>query len=332
MRKHHFYLFPALLSLLVLFSCQTRQTGLLPSVTGKPNEVLVVVDRADWDGRIGAEYKELLMQAQTGLPQDEPKFKITHVPTSAFDKVFYPHRNILITKISPSNKKARIIVQKDVWANPQLVLNLVAPDDSSFLRLLEEKGERVVNILEDTERKRLMDSYRKNQQKGLKLQIQDKHKVSLIVPNGYSVYKDTSDFIWLAQDRGDELLGFFIYHYPYTEKNTFTRDYLLEKRDEFLKKYVPAEVEGSYMTTERLILPEHTAVSMKEGKYAAELRGLWRVEEGLAMGGPFVSISTVDDKRNRVITLEGYIFAPGKSKMILLRQIEAVVYSLEIPE
>jgi len=62
-----------------------------------------------------------------------------------------------------------------------------------------------------------------------------------------------------------------------------------------------------------------------------EIRGLWRVENAF-MGGPFVSLSTVDETRNRVVTVEGFVYAPKADKRNLMRQVEAVVYSLQIME
>ncbi len=54
------------------------------------------------------------------------------------------------------------------------------------------------------------------------------------------------------------------------------------------------------------------------------------MKNGISMGGPFVSLSVVDVKRDRIVTVEGFVFAPGKSKMNLVRQVEAVIYSLKI--
>jgi hypothetical protein len=61
------------------------------------------------------------------------------------------------------------------------------------------------------------------------------------------------------------------------------------------------------------------------------LRGLWKVH-GDFMGGPFVSVTTLDPIRGRVLTLEGYIYAPRKDKRELMRQVEAMIYSVRFPD
>jgi len=50
------------------------------------------------------------------------------------------------------------------------------------------------------------------------------------------------------------------------------------------------------------------------------------------MGGPFVSVSTLDAARKRVLTVEGYIYSPRNAKRNYLRQVEAMVYSLSFPD
>ncbi len=62
-----------------------------------------------------------------------------------------------------------------------------------------------------------------------------------------------------------------------------------------------------------------------------ETRGVWNVV-GDFMAGPFLSYTVVDERHGRLITLEGYVYAPNKPKRDYLRQMEAILYSLEIPK
>jgi hypothetical protein len=64
---------------------------------------------------------------------------------------------------------------------------------------------------------------------------------------------------------------------------------------------------------------------------ATEVRGLWEVKKDF-MGGPFISYTFVDTKNNRVITLDGYVFAPGERKHDLLKQVQAILLSFEFIE
>lgn len=89
---------------------------------------------------------------------------------------------------------------------------------------------------------------------------------------------------------------------------------------------MPGPAEGSYMTTEYYYEPEFKETSI-DGKYAVEIRGLYKMN-GAFMGGPFVSLTTFDEERGRIVTAEGFVFAPKFEKREYLREVEAVVKSL----
>ena len=49
------------------------------------------------------------------------------------------------------------------------------------------------------------------------------------------------------------------------------------------------------------------------------------------MGGPFVSLTRLDQVNGRVVTAETFLFAAGQKKRNALRQNEAILYSLRMP-
>ena len=59
-----------------------------------------------------------------------------------------------------------------------------------------------------------------------------------------------------------------------------------------------------------------------------EIRGLWRMENDF-MGGPFISLTCLDEKNNTLITAEGYVFAPQFDKLLYLHEVEAMVKSIK---
>jgi hypothetical protein len=69
---------------------------------------------------------------------------------------------------------------------------------------------------------------------------------------------------------------------------------------------------------------------MLHGKYSGVLRGLWKMV-GDMMGGPFVSLVRLDEQNNRVIVVEGFVYAPETEKRNLIRRIEAALYTLRLP-
>ena len=83
-----------------------------------------------------------------------------------------------------------------------------------------------------------------------------------------------------------------------------------------------------YMTTDTAFTMVKPIVV--KGQYAMETRGLWYVEHD-AMGGPFVSHSRVDTLHNRVVVVEGFVYAPDGAKRGLIRRLEGSLYTLCLP-
>ena len=50
------------------------------------------------------------------------------------------------------------------------------------------------------------------------------------------------------------------------------------------------------------------------------------------MGGPYVSHHRVDTENNRVIVVEGFVYAPEKMKRGMIRRLEGSLYTLMLPE
>ncbi len=336
-RITRYFLYLFLFSALV--SCKPDAKSILPKISGSAGEVLLIIDNQKWESPVGEKFNEVLTQVQPLLPQPEPMFSLLHTSPAGFTNIFRVHRNIIFAKIGPDFKEAKITVQTDQWATPQLIINVEAPNDEECIRLLEETGDQLVERINRGERERLMDYYKSYQVAAIYNRLKEKHHLTLSIPKGYEIAVDTTDFVWITTESaqpGESGYAFYsqqsilIYYYNYVDTNTFTLDYLVSKRNKQVKKHIPGPGPGSYMATEDIMPPILDEFEL-DGRYFAELRGLWKLEKG-AMGGPFVSLSTVDEQRNRVITVEGFVFAAGLEKREFLRQVESILYTLEIVE
>lgn len=328
-----------LLVLSTVFSCKPDANSILPKISGEAGAVLLIIDNQKWESPVGEKFTEILTQVQPALPQPEPVFRLLHTSPAGFTNIFRVHRNIIFARIGSEFQESKITVQTNQWATPQLVINVQAPNEAECISLLEESGDQIVDRINQGERERLMDYYKSYQVPAIYNRLKNKHQLTLSIPKGYEIATDTSNFIWISTESaqpGQSGYAFYsqqsilVYYYDYADTNTFSIESLVGKRNQFLKKYIPGQNPNSYMTTEDLLPPTMKEFKL-DGRYCAELRGLWKLENG-AMGGPFVSLSTVDEVRNRVITVEGFVFAAGLEKREFLRQVESILYTLKIEE
>lgn len=323
----------ALAILLIILSCgQSNRAPLMPKPTGAPGDVLLVVNEKIWKSFAGDTLRAMLAGPVEALPQNEPKFDVVQIEHRVFDKNFKLQRNIVVVKVGADQPESKVLFQKGLWAKDQLLISLHAKNLDSLIILLNEKREDIVGLIENTERSRLMKAYRGTQDMNMYNQLKENHNFTLSVPKGFKVSLDEKGMVWLTQEYRDIIQGILIYSYDYTDPETFTRDFLSEKRDFYTKKYIPGEIENSYVQIEPLFPPLFREYSLKDKKYTAELRGLWRMEGGLAMGGPFISITQLDEERNKVVTADAFVFAPGHKKRELLRQLEAIIFTLDFTD
>ena len=138
--------------------------------------------------------------------------------------------------------------------------------------------------------------------------------------------KTGDDFFWASTNTGTADRNFVMYSYPYTDKDTFTKEYFVHKRDSVMKANIPGFKEGVYMSTDSL-LTDVRPINV-QNSYTMEARGLWRMKGDF---GPYVSHTRLDEKNQRIITAEIFVYSPDKMKRNLVRQMEASLYTLKLP-
>lgn len=319
----------AILSFAIV-SCDLKSGAKMETITGKSGEVVVVIGKETWKGQTGSLIRQTLAQPQSSLPQEEPMFNLIDVPPDAFINLFKTSRNILTVKISPSFTEPKVEFTSDSWAYPQAVINIQASSPENFEELFTANSDKILAYFLKAEKERTKKTYRDAHEKSVYNSLLEEFNIKLYVPIGFKIVKKDTNFVWIRYDTPQIYQSILVYTYPYESDSTFTLNYQLAKRNLITKNHVAGALPGSYMTTE-MELPQDFNVLDYNGNYASEMRGLWKVERDF-MGGPFVSLSVLDASRRRIVTVEGHVYAPKNNKRNYLRQVEAMVYSLEFPD
>ncbi|MDP2423609.1 MAG: DUF4837 family protein [Bacteroidales bacterium] len=311
---------------IVLFQGCASNERIVPNSTGKSSEILVVADKNLWNGQIGEEIRLLFGQDIEGLPQPEPMYSLINIVESEFSTIFQSHRNLFIISIKPEVSRPFIETKRDLWARPQRVIKINASSDTAALRLFNEHKLAFLMMFEQVERERIQRAYRSIADVSIHKQLVKNFGISMVVPQGYYVAKKTPDFMWLRRETLEFSQGILIYSYNYTDTSSFNMGYLIAMRDIMTEIHVPGTFDGTYMTVSRdYILPVTKKVDLNH-RFAVETRGLWEVKSDY-MGGPFISYTFVDEKNNKVFTLDGYVYAPKDNKRDFIRQMEAIFHT-----
>lgn len=286
------------------------------------------------------------------MPQVEPYFRLTHVPVNQFDDMLKPTRNILFVDINPQRyTQVKAKVSTNYWSKPQAICRIQAASTDEFVTYWLKNGEQIRDWFVNQEITRQTTFYRANTNKDAR-SILHAQGYDMLIPEDYIVLMDTTlegattyslrrpialdedvRLLWCCNNKGSMRRDIVVYSYPYTDAQTFTLAYLNNKRDAVLSRVIKGSVDGAYMGTEyKVIPPEMRNIMVQDSARAYEVRGLWKILNGEAMGGPYVSHTRLDHVNGRIVTTEVFLYAAGQKKRTALRQAEAILYTLTLPE
>ena len=313
---------------LALVGCKHKERGaLLPNVSGKAGEIVVVIDKDNWEGSIGTELREILAEDCPYLAQREPLFTLANVPPGSFNNMFKMHRNILILNINPQNQKEGMLYKRDQWAHPQSVAQINAFTEEGALAVLAGAKEQLPEFFEQAERDRIIANSILYEELTLRDPVEKLTGGILHFPSGYKLRKATDDFVWIADEKQYTNQTVLAYRYPVPAEAPFDVENIIAKRNEIMQANVPGMFDGTFMTTSTAVQPETRSLKY-HGIDFMETRGFWEVE-GDFMGGPFVSHSFYSPDGKDIIVLEAFVYAPKYDKRQYLRQVESILYSFE---
>lgn len=323
---------------LALFMTSCKSNHFSPS--GTIYECLLVCDES-----VKPMVYEVMSAPMPALPQEEGYFKMSFVQPWKFDDQLKGTRNILLVDINAGKYTvAKAVKGRNVWSTPQAYVRVQAPSVEAFQEFWETNGEQIREWFVREELARQIQFYQSDMNDKARGKL-NQRGYTMNIPASYMLLKDTVlkangrqvHVLWTCDNSGSMRRDVLEYDYPYTSQNQFSNDSIIAMRNAVMGQLVSAKAkDNSYMSTEcKYEMPESRYVAPLRdttgGFYAMETRGLWRMENGISMGGPFVCLTRLDQINARVVTAETFIYAPGQKKRNELRKAEAILYTLKMP-
>ena len=304
--------------LIITLSCSENQQKLLPASSGNINNVSVVTSDELWDGAVGDLIRENFGRPIYGLPQIEPVFSLSHIPSKVFSGFATKSRTILKVDIS---EKEGVFNFKNTYASPQRIIQITANSVDKIIEIINENLNSIYSTmyLNEIREKQRRISKNLNQTKAIK----NSTGLTLRFPSAYRVAKVDSNFVWIRRDIETGSVNLFISRY--NDKNNSS---ILKIRDSISKHHIPGPVENTFMSTDPIYTPSSQQISIR-GKQILETRGLWEIK-GQFMAGPFLNYKFESNtKQDEYIMLDGFVYSPGSSKREYVFELEAIMRSLE---
>ncbi|MEO1435280.1 MAG: DUF4837 family protein [Bacteroidota bacterium] len=336
----------------VLGACSNLQVK--PNAVGRPGQVLVVAEEETWEGVVGEAFRDYFDQAYPILPQPEPIFDLTYIAPEDMAKVHKGYRVIMILgNISKNNSTARLIRQslgeektaeamedfnfnlayrEDLWASGQLVTYLFAPNDAQLIENIQTRYPIIEKRWLGLDREIAhANAYMGGTNRPAKNRLERILDLKLELPTDYreAIIDSVDQTVWYRRESNKSSSNILIRVRPYDEQTPVTQASLIATRDSIGKNYITSAVEGAYMIIDNENMPLIFDETTVAENYALEARGIWVMENDF-MGGAFLSYMIYDATKQRVVFIDGFLYAPDEDKRHMMQRFEAIFETLQL--
>ncbi|MCM4167892.1 hypothetical protein KCTC52924_01290 [Arenibacter antarcticus] len=316
---------------LLLISCNsTPKKTYLPESIGAINSVAIVIDNQLWEGAVGDRVRQHFAAPVLGLSWEEPLFTINQMPAKVFSGSLLNTRSVLFIAIDTLSLGH---IKTDMYATPQKIGVIKGTTEEEIIKNLDAKADEMIKAFKDLEieeaQKRFLKSLNKDKV------LEEKLGITLSLPSIYKVGKEENNFIWIDRQIQKGTMNIIAYEVPgnyFKSDSTLVTD-IVKMRDSIGKLYIPGpDVPGkiTYMITEKAFSP-YVFPAEISGRKAAEVRGIWEINN-YPMAGPFLTYIINDDKNDRKVVIEGFVFAPATEKRDYMFELEAILKTVQFSD
>ena len=307
------------------FSCDdgaNKKSAYVPESSGNINHVTVVMPEKDWKASLGEKVKSELQEIYEGLPLDEPQFSLVYMNPKAFTGFARQNRNIIWFR---KDSLEGFRLSQNQFARPQILATITGIDTESQAFYFQENTELLKQTLIENERKEKLRRIMKSPT--TENTLSTRFGIELTYPSAYKTFKDTTNFVWIQKEVRKGHLNLIAYTLKENILEGSFNERILNIRDSIGKAYVPGRLDGSYQITERAFRP-YFYRAIVDGKQAYLTKGTWEVANDY-MAGPFVNYMIQDTLKNRILVVEGFVFAPTASKRDYMFELNTIINTLK---
>lgn len=341
MKWKYLRLFLAICFVFVLACCKDGKSNRLPESIGQPYEVVL-------EGDTNRIVTAILQESEPDMPQPESMFNIIQVRKGKLTSLYQTVRNRVVVDVDKRNRDFEVKISKDVNAAPQVIIRIKAQTVEQLKSRLD--GMRLRQILDESELKHLASVIRQNVEK--QKEVKRLFGIDMRIPLDMDASKKAKDFVWYSNNTNSGMKNLLVFKINSSEKTPSARENHSSREnlsaggnlssketssgteeypsngislsladkvqiDSVLQKNMLGETDEMYMVIPRL------------GE-----RGLWEME-GDAMGGPYVmkiirrqKNGKISGRKNEIIVVIGFVYAPEMKKRNLIKQLEAVLTTI----
>ena len=334
-------LFLAICFVFVLACCKDGKSSRLPESIGQPYEVVL-------EGDTNHIVTAILQESVPDMPQPESMFNIIQVRKGKLTSLYQTVRNRVVVDVDKRNRDFEVKISKDVNAAPQVIIRIKAQTVEQLKSRLD--GMRLRQILDESELKHLASVIRQNVEK--QKEVKRLFGIDMRIPLDMDASKKAKDFVWYSNNTNSGMKNLLIFKINSSEKNPSARENHSSRENlsaggNLSSKEISSGTEEYPSNGISLSLADKVQIdSVLQKNMLGETdemymiiprlgeRGLWEME-GDAMGGPYVmkiirrqKNGKISGRKNEIIVVIGFVYAPEMKKRNLIKQLEAVLTTI----
>lgn len=324
---------------------------------GDVNHVVVVCQQELWDSPVGDSINYYFGSAYPILPQPEALFDLRHMTFS--DLLGAPVRrelrnylfvadlsnsdssavNLLNEIIGRDRLKEHLATSKisnltthDKWAKGQRLFYIVANNLTDLTTRIRTSFPAISQQIREHDQPRIKAAvFAAGKSQILSRQIEQRFQIKMDIPNDWKLASVKPRGYWLRKESEKSSSNIILGKVPYTSSGQFTQDGIKKIRDTLSRTFVRTDSPGDYMEINDRDLPMFIYQKTIDSNYGIEARGIWETKIEY-MGGPFQTYLIQTPKKDSLLYLDIFIYAPEMEKRNLMQQLEEIVRTLHFPQ
>lgn len=328
---------PLALGLLFFASCQRMAESV-----GDEKEIIVFADSSNY----AALQTELgqAFEREISTPAPEKLFELQWRPLAHISSFAYKPRLILLGTAEgkdPASQRIRELLDErqrekvargesylfktdEPWRRQQRLLILTALTLDTLRQHIAAHREELFELFDAPLTERLRAQlYSRMEQTELSKRILRDYGWSFRIPHDYFIFKEIPQENFLMLRRTNPERWLFVTWKGAVHFQGINVDSLIVWRNVIGRKFYE---------NDRVAAAEHDVLQADfAGHSALQLSGLWENEEKIG-GGPFRAWAFYEEDSKRIFLIDIAVFAPGKEKVPLMRQLELIAKSFKLKE
>ena len=330
--KRIFYLFvvPAV-AVMAMAGCKVKPGPEPKTTAGKDHQVVVIADDDVWHGELAYAVCDVLEQDIPGLVRPEGYFDIVkQVSSKSATDIDKRYGLILTFNIQPTEVETTYKLSENVYARPQYLLTITAPNVEAAVSFVEQNGDMIRATFEECERNESLADDKRKPAKQLMADLKSHVGVDMLIPANFSKANPADEeLLWYIRDYKNKAQYIFAFTVPCSadmsakDKSVAVAEAINAKFNTITSK----GASGSYMRITDYYPLERALVDVN-GRKMIELRGRWDVANDF-MGGSFVAYALEDGAADELDVIIFALYAPEDGHRNLMREMEYLVYTIK---